>query len=349
MKKILCLCMAGISIFTGLAGCAGGSSVQTEPAATELTQSPEEAAVYKILMIGQSLAQDTVWQLYNVLKAEMPDKEFFVADIYASIALGDHKKNILENAAVYHYYEFSAAGKTHTESYTIDAALKAQQWDLIIFNDATYPSTQEAEFLDGDHAFMIEHIRKTAAPGFRLAYNATWANPTSAELYKPERRQPPESFRGNYMSRFNGNRNLYYSMICENMKKYIETNEEFDLVFHTGTAIQYASETHGVPEADPNRNYDLYRDYVHLSDLGRLIAAYQVYAQYFGLEELTSVNLDVVEANMRATYREEAFGDLVLTQQHKDAIIASVNYALKNPNTIPPQTAREPAFLEPLS
>ena len=38
-----------------------------------------------------------------------------------------------------------------------------------------------------------------------------------------------------------------------------------------------------------------------------------------------------------------------ITQEGKEAIIASVNYALKNPNTNPPQTARQPATLEPIN
>ena len=309
-----------------------------------------EKPVYKVLMIGQSLAQDTVWFLYDVLKAEMPDREFLVGDIYKSIPLKEHKKNIMENAPTYIYYECSAEGRKRYKDHTIDAALKSQRWDLIIFNDATYPTTQEREFLDGDHEFMIDHIRKTAAPGYRLAYNATGARPTSAELYAPGRAQPPENNRKNLIERFEGGkRNLYFSKVCANIKKYIETNKEFDLVFHTGTALQYASETHGVPEALPERTIDLYRDYVHLSDFGRLLVAYQVYAQIFGLEELTQVNVDMIKAADRATEREQAFGDLQITQEGKDAIIASVNYALKNPNTEPPQTAREPAILEPRS
>ena len=133
------------------------------------------------------------------------------------------------------------------------------------------------------------------------------------------------------------------------MKTYVETNEEFDLVFYSGTAIQYASETYGVPEGDPARIYDLYRDYTHLSDFGRLMVGYQLYAQIYGLEEITQVNVDLIPQHMRATEREQAFGDIVITQQHKDAIIASVNYALKNPHTAPPQTARPTPILEPLS
>lgn len=346
MKKLLCLCMAGITALTGLAGCAGNPA-ETVPATTEVTQSPEEAAVYKVLLIGQSLGQDTVWLLESVLRAEMPDKEFLVADIYLSIALGDHRKNIMNNASIYHYYKLSGGTYEHMENVSIYSALKDEMWDLIIFNDSTYATTQAAEFEDGDHAFMIDYIRQNAAPGYKLAYNATWANPTSAELYKPERMQPPEIVPTRFKREFGGSRNKYYDHICANIEKYIETNAEFDFVFHTGTAIQYASETYGVPEADPERQYDLYRDYVHLSDFGRLIVAYQLYAQISGLEKLEDVKVDVIKTDMRATFREQKFGDLEITQQHKDALIASVNFALANPNKVPEQTARPAAILEP--
>ncbi len=345
MKKFLCLCMAGITAMTGLAGCAG-KTTETTPVTTEMTQSPEEAAVFKVLLIGQSLGQDTVWLLETVLRTEMPDKEFLVADIYESLDLGAHRQNILNNTSIYHYYKFSGGNYEHMENVTIDIALRDEQWDLIIFNDSTYATTQEKEFQDGDHAFMIEHIRNNALPGYKLAYNATWANPTCASLWtEADRREPAEGVHERFFREFGGSRNLYYDKICANIKKYVETNDAFDYVFHTGTAIQYASETHGVPEGSPDRSYELYRDYVHLGDFGRLLVAYQLYAQIYGLEKLEEVNVDVIKANLR-WQQTQKHGDLEITQQHKDAIIASVNFALANPNEVPPQTARPEAFLE---
>ena len=69
MKKFLCLCMAGVTAMMGLAGCASAPSNTTVPATTEAvaTQPPEEAKVFKVLLIGQSLGQDTVWLLQQVL------------------------------------------------------------------------------------------------------------------------------------------------------------------------------------------------------------------------------------------------------------------------------------------
>ena len=347
MKKFLCLCMAGVTAMMGLAGCASAPTDSTTTAtATVSTQPPEEAKVFKVLLIGQSLGQDTVWLLHEVLKTEMPDREFMVADIYESIALGDHRKNILNEAAVYHYYKFTDADHQHMEGVSIYQALKDEMWDLIIFNDSTYATTQSAEFEDGDHAFMIDYIKQNAAPGYKLAYNATWANPTMECLWKESnRRDPPPVVHERFMQEFGGSRNLYYDKICSNIKTYIETNTVYDYVFHTGTAIQYASETHGVPEGSPERSYELYRDYVHLGDFGRLLVAYQLYAQIFGLEKLEAVKVNTVKADLRWSQTKQ-FGDLEITQQHKDAIIASVNFALANPNEVPPQTAREPAYLE---
>lgn len=353
MKRLLCLLLAGLSMLTGLAGCSSvpeeTSPVTTEPVNTEPTQPPEEASVFKVLLIGQSLGMDTVWLLETVLRAEMPDKKFVVGDVYASITLGQHRKNILDNAAPYKYYKFSDGTYTLMEGISIDMALRDEWWDVIIFNDSTYATTQASEFEDGDHAFMIEYIRDNALPGYRLAYNATGANPTSAILWTgPDRRKAETNVHERFGREFGGSRNLYYDRICSNIKTYIETNKEFDLVLHGGTALQYASETYGVPEADVERKYDLYRDYVHLSDFGRLLVAYQLYAQMFGLEKIEDVKVNLIRQDMRATEREKKFGDLEITQKHKDAIIASVNFALAHPNEVPEQTARPAAILEPL-
>ena len=75
------------------------------------------------------------------------------------------------------------------------------------------------------------------------------------------------------------------------------------------------------------------------------MVAYQLYAQIFGLEKLEEVKVDVVKAASRHK-ESQSFGDLQITHRHKDAIIASVNWALANPNKIPEQTARPEAFLE---
>lgn len=371
MKKMISLFLCCVVLLGILAGCGTGDSPDqnttatpetqtsvpadttvpevTEEAEVIPTQSPEEEAVMKILMIGQSHAQDSVWFLQSVLQAEMPDKEFLVVDVYQPLNISQHIANIKADAEVYDYIEFRNGTMTKTENFRISIALKKEQWDLIIFNEATWPQTQEYEHTDGDFAFLKNYIKENAFPGYKLAYNATWAQPVSRELYTGDNRADvPDGFRSKYELWFGGDRTRHFAQICKLIETYEETDPDFDFVFHSGTAIQYASETHGVPEADVERKYDLYRDYTHLSDFGRLIVAYQIYAQIFGLEELTEVNVDVIPAEMRATFREKPLGDIEITEAHKAAIIASVNYALKNPNKAPEQTARPTPVLEPL-
>ena len=319
------------------------------PKTRQIAQSNVDDGVFKVLMIGQSHAQDTVWLLEKVLSAEMPEQEFLVVDMYESTNIAQHIKNIKANAAVYDYCEGKDGVVTVTNDVTVKYALEQHQWDLIAFNEATWPQTETTSFTNGNIQWLTDYIARYALPGYQLAYNATWAQPVAAEVYAPNRRQPPEGFRENFLEKFDGDRLAHFDRICNNIKTYVETDEDYDMVFHSGTAIQYASETLGVPEGDPLRKMDLYRDYTHLSDFGRLIVAYQWYAQIFGLEKLTDVKVDVIADHLRATSREQAFGDLQITEAHKNIIIESVNYALKNPNVAPPQLARTEAILEPLS
>ena len=346
MKRTLCFLLAGLGIITGIAGCATPETpAETTTQPVETLPDLAEMNELKVLLIGQSLGQDTIWHLHKVLKAENPEKSFVVGSTYKSMALNQIRQCIENNEAVFDYNKFTDEGHTLTKEVTIEMALKDEKWDIIIFNGATYNSTQEREYVDGDHAFMIDYIHKTAQPGFRLAYNCTWANPTDPGLVGLGRMTPPARVRERFVEEFGGSRNVYYKRLCDNFTRYIETNEAFDIVFHPGTAIQYASETFGVPECDENRQYDLYRDYVHLSDFGRLIAAYQLYAQIYGLEKLESVKVDVIEANTRTTETDKRFGDVIITEKHKEALIASVNFALAHPLEAPEQTARPEAFL----
>lgn len=354
MKKFLCLILSMILLLGTFAACGSNSTPETTvPPTTQPTvptQSPEEEEVFKILMIGQSHAQDASWFVADVMSAHMPDKKFLVADIYQPLHLDQHIENIKEGNAVYTYTEFTGGfNKTQVTNYKINDAVKKHQWDLIVFNEATWPQTEEASYTDGDFQWLTDWLRENAAwPYFKFAYNATWAQPVSAENYAAGRQTAPESFRETYDEKFGGDRTKHFARICELMEKYVETDPDYDYVFHSGTAIQYASETFGVPEGDPMRRYELYRDYTHMSDFGRLIVAYQWYCQIFGIEELTEVNIDMIPAHMR-TKCAIVYGDLEIDETMKQAIIESVNYALKHPNEAPPQTARETPVLEPLN
>ena len=122
------------------------------------------------------------------------------------------------------------------------------------------------------------------------------------------------------------------------MQKYVVDTTEFlgkdyfeGRIIASATAIQYALDVKG--HALP----DIYRDYTHLTDYGRLIAAYQWYAEIMGLEEITEVNIDAIPAVLHhksSLYPAEA-DNYAITEEMKADLIEAVNWALKNPFALP--------------
>ena len=112
------------------------------------------------------------------------------------------------------------------------------------------------------------------------------------------------------------------------LEKYVEPIEGIDGILYSATPIQYATEVMGVSQID------MYRDYIHLSDYGRLYIAYLWYAQFYGLDSIEEVNVDVIEAHLRQ-WRWVSKGDVVLTEQMKAWIVEAVNYTLQHPKEMP--------------
>ena len=107
----------------------------------------------------------------------------------------------------------------------------------------------------------------------------------------------------------------------------------FDLILPAATAIEYAQDVCGRPQEE------IYRDYTHINDYGRLIAAYTWYAEIMGIEELTEVKVNeipvVLKYNSSKFPAANADGIYEVTADMKADLIESVNWALKNPFSLP--------------
>ena len=334
MKKIIALLLCSVLTLSLFAGCQ--TPAENPPDTTPVTQSPEDAAVLKILNIGNSHGQDSAWLLYDVLKAEIPEQEILVADLYYSGALAEHVDNAKKDAPVYNYYENTSGKWSTTQNTTIAYGLQAHYWDYVVFNESSRHLGLDKWMTNGNLEWFIDYIDQQLNYDYKLVYNMTWSNPTDDTFYTdPNRMQPPSTFRDSYLIDYGFNRVRHYNALVKKTKQYIEPNEAFDHVLHLATPVQYATEILKAPQADSMRIMDMYRDYTHLSDFARLLVAYMWYAELFGISEITDVKIDVIPANMRATSREKAMGDLEITKEHKEIIIESVSHALKNPLSIP--------------
>lgn len=344
-KRILSLFVAALLLVSTalLTGCQTGSAADTaqatEPSGPpdrsgftltpDPNQSPEEQEVIKILSIGNSHSQDSAWLLAEVLRTEMPEQKFVVAELYFPGAMTEHLSNAYNNEPVYDYQlNIDGTWQTTAES-TIAYGLRGQYWDVIVINESSRHIGLENILKQNLIQQFIDYIYTQINYKPYLMYNWTWSQPTDQTFYGLDfDPQPPANFWNTFTGHYEASRVTHYNMMRDMVIKYVEPNPDFDLVLYSATPIQYATEVLGVPQTD------LYRDYTHLSDYGRLYSAYLWYAQLFNLEKIDAVNLDKVNANLR-NRRFVQFGDLELTQEMKEQLVQSVNYALQNPLQMP--------------
>ena len=303
---------------------------------------PSRDDVLKILNISNSHGQDSVWLLPKVLKEERPDLKFVVAECYAAFGLPEHIKAAQENAADYKYWTNTGDGWSDDLFSSSLQALQAQNWDIVMFNESSRYLGVERMMSQGLIDWFRNYILENMDYEPTLLYNMTWASPTDERFYTDETRQKaPDYFKNSYTNDYGFDHVNHYNQLVALTKKYLVNHEGFDKIIYNATPVQYASEICGVPQYDENQTWDLYRDYTHLSDFARLIVAYNWNCRMFDVDELTEVKVDVIEAENRAKYsdRQKVYGDLTLTEQHKNVLIESVNYGLKNPLSIP-ETAK---------
>ena len=306
----------------------------------------EEEETLRILSIGQSHSQDAIWLLQEVLQTERPDDKFYVAECLRSVTMVDHVNNAKTDNAVYSYCVNTDGEWIWNEGWTVREALNAQKWDMVIINESCRYLGLESTMKKGYVHEMAQFVHDQLDYDFKLMYNWHWTIPVSQIFYDPNFDPAAAStFWSNYQKDYQANREVHYNAMLAMVEKYIETDDLIDGVFHSATVIQYATEVLGMPEAevsDPDltklpyslTDRSMYRDYIHLSDYGRLFAAYLEYAEIYGLESIDAVNVDVIEAHLRQ-WRWVSQGDVVLTQEMKDAIVASVNYTLQHPKEMP--------------
>ena len=101
------------------------------------------------------------------------------------------------------------------------------------------------------------------------------------------------------------------------------TDSTYVYFIPTGTSIENAVSSYLTEK-------DLFRDYAHVSDLGRVIAAYTWYCVLAGVDHLDEIKLDAIpKAFLKST--KDKTQDRVLTEAEKAIILEAVNNALADP------------------
>ena len=330
MKRVLSLLLC-LMLVVSMAGC--GSSTHAPETTTEApaqTQSPEEQAVIRVLAIGNSHTNDATNLLYEVFHAEMPEQKVLIGNMYYSGCPVSKHVNFAQSDAPEYEYKKNDSGKwSSMEGTTLSYALREQAWDMIILHEMNTHAVQESTYATDNLQVLIDYVKANTYYPVEFVYHMPWANPVDETFFAPDYDpQPPGSWVENYQTGFGLNYDAMFTKLIQMSQTYVMPHEDIVGVIPAGTAIQYAN--NALVQADT----DLYRDYTHLSDFGRLIAAYVWYASITGQTEITEVNVDVIPASLRHR-RAQSLGDLEITEEMKQVIIQAVNYALANPWTLP--------------
>ena len=347
MKRVLALALSVIMLLCVLTGCQSAApaetTVTTVPAAT---QSPEEQEVLKVLTIGNSHSLDATRMLFEVFQKEAPEQKIVLGTLYYSgCNMAQHAKFSAEDSPVYEYHKNENGNWQLMKEATVKMGLMDEQWDVVIMQQMNHRVGIDDNYVAKDYQDVIDYIGSYVKEPYSLAFHITWTNPSDYALYlnddAPLNNPDPQAWRTQHEEWYGGadgkyDQNQMYLKVVEKVHKYLIDTTEFlgenyyDMMISSLTAVEYAQDVCGLTQEQ------VYRDYTHLNDFGRLLVGYLWYAQLMGLEKIDTVKVDALPVNLHhQNSLFPAMPDYTITQELKDVITQSVNWTLAHPYELP--------------
>lgn len=332
MKLKRALTLAILMAFGMFSACSvAGDTATTLETTTELTQSAEEDKTLKILTLGHSLAVDCGHMLARVAAAEGYEN-FKVGTLYYSgCSLARHVDFLSQNMAEYKLYLSSTDDPdnvpTITSGVTMEYALGLDCWDIIIMQGTPFEIAGN-HFIAGDNIKIIQkYVReKCLNPNAKFAWHMTWVPPTDNALRDTYHNKEDNPYYSKYKP-YGDDRTTLYNRVVDFTQKIIVTDKSFQFVIPTATAMENALSSY-------LEEKDIHRDYVHASDLTRLMNSYVWFCKIFGIEQLNEIKMDTIPVKFFKSTQDVQ--DRTLTNGEKDLILESVNNALKTPFAMTP-------------
>ena len=326
-KKLIALSLAMVMALGTLTACGKTENVE-ETKDPVIEESPEEAKVLKILTLGHSLALDSGHLINLICGAEGVGEyeEVVIGTLYYSgCSLKKHVEFMQQDATEYDLYVSSSKtpDQPPTIMYKIDmrSAVIYDYWDIVVMQDGVFDIAQSSSYTMGNaqtlQKFVDENKMNTSV---RFAWHMTWVAPVDNTL-RDKYPYEPNTYYSNY-ERYNHDRATVYNAVAKCVNDYVLTDDTFAFVIPSATAFENALSSY-------LEETDIHRDYVHASDLGRVIASYTWYCKLMGIEKLEEIKLSSIpKAFLNSITDVEEY---VLTDMEKAVILESVNNALKNP------------------
>lgn len=285
-----------------------------------------ESRSLKILCIGNSFSLDSMWILEYIAEAEgMGDMTLGIL-YHSGCSLSMHETYLLGDLSEYNYYKNTGSGWTNSggnTSSTMLNGIRDEDWDIVVMQQASSASGRKDTYNDDIQVIMDYVLENDKNPATvpQFAWNMTWAYPVEDDGIGEVTTNTTASFKNYY----NNDQMTMYNAIADAVANIIAQNPNFKYIMPVGTAIQNARSSY---LGDP----DLNRDYSHLSDFGRTIAAYTWYCILTG-NRLDEIAIDYVPGSLRKNSSDKGT-NLELTDDLKAIMIECINNALSAPYTM---------------
>ena len=279
----------------------------------------------KILIIGNSHSLDAFQLLSLVYKDQDPGEEVTLGILYYSgCPISKHVNFGKNKEAVCTYYKNTNGLWNIEKQVDMDHVLSDEPWEKVFLQPAT-PDLDETYNRPGRRELEKMVDERVATP-HKFYWHTSWPSPDDPYFFTPDK-NAPQSYVDRLVRLFDHDPIKQFTILTNKSKENILTDEVYEKAICTGAAIMNAHITQGRPQRE------IWRDYTHLNDFGRLIASYAFYAQLTG-KKIETVGISAVPVSLRnKKFQEE--GELIVTDEMKDIIIKAANHAIDDPWTVP--------------
>lgn len=340
MKHVIGLFLCAATVITVLGGCMSTihnpnntSLQQTIPTVAPTTQptepteeTTEQLPPINLLIIGNSHSIDAFHFLYQAFLDQQPDREITLGVLYyGSCSISKHVLFALQREAVYKYYKNTDGRWEIKNNMDMVSVLEDHPWDMVMLQAA---KTDLDETLNEDsrrelEAFVSKHTSVTP----QFLWHTSWPSPNDEAIFSADYiNPPPDGYKENLMRLYGFDPINQFTVLTNMAKTHILPDIHYSQAICTGAAVMYAHSELSIPQQE------IWRDYTHLSDFGRLIVAYAMYTQLTG-NPISTIGLNTIPVQFRHPLFQD-LGDLKVTKQMKGSIILSANYALRDPWTV---------------
>ncbi len=279
----------------------------------------------KILIIGNSHSVDAFQLLHLAFRDQMPEEKVTLGILYYSgCSITKHIGFAKNGEDVCRYYK-NTDGHWNIEKNTgMKRVVSDEPWEKVFLQAA---KSDLDDTLNAEGRRELESLVDAWDPApHRFYWHTSWPSPNDPFFFSSDR-FVPEGYQERLIRLYDHDPIKQFTVLTNKAKAHILTDKVYEKAVCSGAGIMNAHTIQGRPQTE------IWRDYTHLNDFGRLIAAYTFFVQLTG-KKIDKIGISTVPVELRHQKFQDQ-GELCVTEERKNIIITAANHALLDPWTVP--------------